>query len=292
MTTQSVDDLLAGGKVHGAFNRHSPIGATIEGTIVSSSPQQTRDYTTDAPETWDDGSPKMQIRIVLQTDQRDPAIEGDDGQRAVYVKAWGDQLKALREALRAAGMKSLETGAHMRVALVGTKPSDNPKFSDQKIWEYQVRPAAQAQVDGLLAGGQGVDTRTGEITGPNGQWHDAQGQPINPGPAQAPAPQGYGQAPQGYAQPQAQAPAPQGYGQAPAQPGQGDPWAGAQPAAQYPAPQPQAPAQPAQGQPAQGQGQPSPLEQARQLIQVGMPDHVIAATTGVTESQLAALRQG
>ena len=78
----SLDDLLAGGHVEGAFSKNTPLGTTVGGTVVSSNTQQVRNYESGDPEFWPDGNAKMQIRIVVDTGTVDPSIPDDDGQRA------------------------------------------------------------------------------------------------------------------------------------------------------------------------------------------------------------------
>jgi len=104
----SITDLLNSG---GAPSfKFAQIGATVRGAVVSADIVQKRNFDTGQPETWEDGSPVNQIRVVLQTELRDPQIPDDDGQRAVYIKGWGDQLRELRRAIKAAGANDLEPG--------------------------------------------------------------------------------------------------------------------------------------------------------------------------------------
>ena len=44
--------------------------------------QPQREIDTGKPKYWEDGTPRQQIVVHLQTDQRDPDIEDDDGIRA------------------------------------------------------------------------------------------------------------------------------------------------------------------------------------------------------------------
>jgi hypothetical protein len=100
--------LLASGIPSFKFEKH---GDTAKGPIVSLEMQQQRDFTTQAPMTWDDGRPRMQLRAVLATDQRDG--DDDDGHRAIYVK--GQMQQAVRDAIKTAGATKIEVGGILAV---------------------------------------------------------------------------------------------------------------------------------------------------------------------------------
>src|SRR5690554_4215766 len=108
MTTNPLADLLA--RTGGKTAKFDGIGVSITGTVVSAEARQRIDMDTDKPATWDDGSPQMQVVVVLATDERDPADPEDDGNRVVYIKSWGPQMRALREAVKAAGLKDIPVG--------------------------------------------------------------------------------------------------------------------------------------------------------------------------------------
>jgi hypothetical protein len=80
MTTANA--LLMGGGVPAAKFAHH--GDTVGGTIVSEPEvQQQRDFVSGALLFWDDGSPRNQIKVVLDTGTTDPSIPDDDGHRAL-----------------------------------------------------------------------------------------------------------------------------------------------------------------------------------------------------------------
>jgi hypothetical protein len=59
----------------------------------------------------------MQIVVQLQTDERDPANDADDGVRGLYIKA--NMLSAVRTAVRAAGATGLDVGGRLSVTYTG-----------------------------------------------------------------------------------------------------------------------------------------------------------------------------
>lgn len=98
MTFDILNDALKGGAKTAKFDQ---IGRTWSGPLTGIEKRQATNFDTSKPEFWDDGNPKEQYVISIQTDLRED--ENDDGIRAVYIKDWGDQKKALRAALQAFG---------------------------------------------------------------------------------------------------------------------------------------------------------------------------------------------
>lgn len=135
MTSTDVNDfLLAGGVPSAKFDN---VGDLVKGTVVASEVTQQVDFATKKPKFYDDGNPMMQAVITLQTDQRDPSIEDDDGRRKVYVK--GQMTQALRDALRAAGSK-VEIGGTLAVQFVDQE--NTGKGNPKKIYRAQYKPGA------------------------------------------------------------------------------------------------------------------------------------------------------
>jgi Holliday junction resolvase RusA-like endonuclease len=105
-----VNDLLTGSGI--ATAKFSTIGTLHKGTIVAAKKRQQTEMGTGKPLTFDDGQPRMEVLIDLQTDERDPAVEDDDGLRRVYAR--GQMLKAIGEACRKAGAaRGIEVGGQL-----------------------------------------------------------------------------------------------------------------------------------------------------------------------------------
>lgn len=79
------------------------VGDTFKGQYLSASERQATDYVTSAPQTWDDGTPKMEYVIEFQTELRDD--DTDDGRRTIYAGKSSRLFKAMNDALRAAGLR-------------------------------------------------------------------------------------------------------------------------------------------------------------------------------------------
>ena len=112
---------LAGGAPTMKF---ANLGDTIKGKVLHTEVNQQTDINK-KPKFWDDEGtrPMMQVVATLQTEERDPQVEGDDGCRRVFIK--GDMERAVREVIAAAGWrgKPLE-GATLGIRYVanGTPP--------------------------------------------------------------------------------------------------------------------------------------------------------------------------
>lgn len=111
--TPSADDFLMGGG--GAPTAKFPTPGTSVGGRITEKPtvEQQRDISTGDKKFWSDGNPMMQLVVTVQTDERDPQIEEDDGRRRLFVK--GQMKNAIADAVRAAGGRGLEVGGILTV---------------------------------------------------------------------------------------------------------------------------------------------------------------------------------
>lgn len=126
------------------------VGVSITGTVAAAEVMQKRNFDSGEPEFWSDGKPVQQIRITLDTDLRDPSDPEDDGQRSIYVKGWGDQLRALRSAIKAAGADDIEPGGKFTATYVrdGDLPAGKRGFPP-KVYEYTyAKPSTTAGLIG------------------------------------------------------------------------------------------------------------------------------------------------
>lgn len=109
---------------------------TISGTITAvHPPEPVNDPKTGKP------TDRMQVRIELDTDERDPDAGGfDDGARTLYVKSY--MRSAIGDALRRAGVKEPAIGGKLTVTFVRTEPADRPGLSPSKHFEATYAPPA------------------------------------------------------------------------------------------------------------------------------------------------------
>lgn len=258
----SLGDLLAGNSAKAYFGANSQPGDTVTGVIEKNETTQVNDFQTKQPAFWNDGRPKEQIHVIIQTQLRDPSVDDDDGRRSLWIKGWGIQLKAFRDACRQAGVKIPKPGDTITERFVGLgQRGDAPQ--PPKVFEFHIEPASS--VNSLVNGSQPQ-------------------QPVQQGSQQPPVQQSQQDYPQQQYAPQQPTQTPnQGYQTAPV-----DPW---NPPAQQ---QPQQPAQPVQlGQPQRPQADPmkvnqlkaagkSPQEIARPL---GVPVEAVTAVTDQAQPQ-------
>ncbi len=182
--SNAADEFLFGGGVPSAFGKDDPIGKTVTGQILSTQVKQQTDLQTGKPETWDNGDPKMQLVVTIQTALRDPQVTDDDGRRSLYIKGSkkaGSQSPhdAVVTAVRNAGARSLEVGGTLTMRLVGTEPSSTRGFNDRKLYEAQY--VAPNPSGGFL--GVEQPQQQAPAYAPPAQGYQPPAQPIPPAPA-------------------------------------------------------------------------------------------------------------
>lgn len=247
MSLVDLSDLSTGAP--NAFGQHAQPGTSVTGTITYAEKRQVTDFQTGAPQTWQNGDPQMQLKIIIDTGQPDPTNDNNP-EKAVYIKLWGQQKKALLDALGKAGTTDLQVGGIFAASYTGDGQATQRGFNPPKLYTYNYTPPVQSV--SINGGSEQADPHTGEVSPtPQAQAQTA----AQPAPAQQPAAQ-----------------------TAPAQ----------QPAAQPAAPQaaPQAAQQPA----AAPAGGGVDAEQVKTLINAGVQDAQIAAATGADLTVIAAIR--
>jgi len=148
MHNNSADQFLLGVAIPSA--KFPTVGTTITGTIsVQPEVQQQRDLQTGEPKSWSDGQPMQQLKVVLDTVERDPQIADDDGQRALYIKS--NLQKAVRDAVRAVGAKGLEVGGKLTVTYTGDGEVTKRGFNPPKIYTAVYESPSAPALEGLVA---------------------------------------------------------------------------------------------------------------------------------------------
>lgn len=136
---QDTNDFLFGGG--GKAAKFENIGDQVEGTVTDCTISQQTDMETNQPLSWPDGSPRMQLVVTLQTNER--IDENDDGIRRVYAKGGryevasgtGTSLKdAIADAVRKSGARSLDEGGTLKIGYSGEGKKTNRGFSAPKLY--------------------------------------------------------------------------------------------------------------------------------------------------------------
>lgn len=136
----NVADLLSESLSNKAFfNKDSKVGDTVTGTILDSEVRQSRDFDDNKLEFWDDGSPRLQLVINVQTDIREG--EEDEGIRSIYVKWHGASRKALLTAVKDAGVSDLIPGDKFIASYIGDGEQPDRKKSAPKLYAYGIEAA-------------------------------------------------------------------------------------------------------------------------------------------------------
>lgn len=151
-----VGDFLFGGG--GKAAKFDEVGDEVKGTITDVQVTQQTDMETGAPLTWSDGSPRKQLVVTLQTDER--SGDDDDGVRRIYAKGGtyevasgaGTSMKqAIADAAKKVGASSIDQGGILRVAHTGIGKKTNRGFSAPKLYRatYEA-PKASIAADDLF----------------------------------------------------------------------------------------------------------------------------------------------
>jgi hypothetical protein len=130
-----VSKYLAGSRVPAA--KFPTLGDSVGGPITEE-PQlkQQTDFESHDPLVWDDGSPRMQLVITVQTDRRDD--QDDDGRRRIFVKR--QMRDAVNRALRTAGVKDLAVGGVLTITYSGDGEPADKGLAAPKIYEATYIP--------------------------------------------------------------------------------------------------------------------------------------------------------
>lgn len=167
MTQQTAEQFLLGGG-SGKSAKFETIGTSVSGTITT--PPQVRqqtDMNTGTPSVWDNGDPKQQLVVSLQTAEK--LDDDDDGIRNLYVKGSKDPASksmhaAVAGAVSTAGAKGLDVGGTLSVTYVGDGVAKTRGFNAPKMYAATYTAPDGA---GFLGTEQGqVNATTGEIATP------------------------------------------------------------------------------------------------------------------------------
>lgn len=127
----SLADALAGGSRFIKWDELG-VGETVTGTIVAVDMRQARKFGSTDLDFWDDGKPKMQAIITINTGLKDDPE--DDGHRSLSVNLWSGQRAALQAACKAVGVTEPQPGQK----LTATWISGVGKSGDPRIFTYQL----------------------------------------------------------------------------------------------------------------------------------------------------------
>lgn len=151
----AIADALASG---GTYLKWEHPGTTYTGIITDVSMRQSRKYESTDLDTWDDGTPKLQVVLTLATDYRDQAQQDDDGTRMISINLWSGQKKALVAACKAAGVGEPQTGQRFTATHVsGIGNAKAPRVFEYTLTAGPTGVAAALDVEPAAAPATGAN---------------------------------------------------------------------------------------------------------------------------------------
>ncbi|HUW03034.1 MAG TPA: hypothetical protein VMW08_11820 [Acidimicrobiales bacterium] len=141
------EDLRSGVKWWGGEGCN--IGDSVTGIVVSADRAQQTDFDTGAPMEWDNGDPRMESVVIIDTDLRDPEVENDDGKRSLHLRGGnydvekGEGLageKALLEAINKTGVRC-DTGVKITAKITGLAKVTGRGKNPAKLWTISLEAA-------------------------------------------------------------------------------------------------------------------------------------------------------
>lgn len=148
----SLDDLAGGGKSWGGEGYG--VGDKLDGEVVDSGRVQQTDFQSNEPLFWPNGDPRMMSKVTVKTTLSES--DEDDGVRTVYLKGGNFEAregsgfsgeKALAEAMKAAGVKTLAAGSRIQIHITGLSKVTTRGFQPAKLWKIKVSPPAPSAIN-------------------------------------------------------------------------------------------------------------------------------------------------
>jgi len=150
MSGIGAEDLQTGIKWWGG--KGCGVGDSVTGIVVSAGKEQQRDFDTSALLEWDNGEPRMESVVVLETDLRDSEMDHDDGKRALHLRGGNYEVaegagvsgeKALLEAIQRSGLRC-EAGVKLTAKITGMAKVTGRGRNPAKLWTIEMEKAASA----------------------------------------------------------------------------------------------------------------------------------------------------
>ena len=131
------------------------LGDSVTGIIIDMKKVQQTDMDTKQPAFWDNGDPKMMLRVTLQTELHDN--DDDEGYRSVYlrggnptaVKGKGtSSLQAVKDAVRRAqSPNGIQAGGLLTLTYSGEGERKNRAFNPPKLYTAEYQAASLLDID-------------------------------------------------------------------------------------------------------------------------------------------------
>lgn len=147
MADEALDWLMGGGGPP-AFSFKEE-GAQVLGKVLAYEMAQERDFHSKELLTWDDGRPRMQMVITMQSEEH-PVTDEDDGKRRLFVK-YGAMREAIQKAIKDSGAASI-IGGRLWVKHSGYGESKKNPTNPPKAYKAKFGPASAAEMLDQITG--------------------------------------------------------------------------------------------------------------------------------------------
>ena len=134
MSDIDVNDFLTGSGAPTA--KFVNIGDTVKGTVLSSEVRQQTEFGTGVPLTWDDGKPRLELVVTIDTGETG---DHDTTERRIYAK--GAMLKAIQQTVKEGG-QGLLNGGELTVRYTGDGEQKTRGFNPPKLYKAKYVPPA------------------------------------------------------------------------------------------------------------------------------------------------------
>ena len=134
--------------------RFQTIGDAHQGSILDFKEAQQRDIQTGEPAHWPDGNKKMMLVVTIKTNERDPEIDDDDGERRLYVNKPSGMFAAISTAIKLSKGK-FAVGGTLAVKYVKNGKPKTPGFSPPKEYAARYTPPGEPGTRAPLTAPQG-----------------------------------------------------------------------------------------------------------------------------------------
>lgn len=146
------NDLL--GKMGRPWAKWPTKGHTVTGTVIGTpEARQSRNFETGDMDTWPNGDPKMEVVVPIATEERDPEVDNDDGERSLVLPVGTARFKAVQAAMKTAGVRALESGGVITVTYTGDgpKPKGSKLNAPKEFSATYTPPAGVSESEALAA---------------------------------------------------------------------------------------------------------------------------------------------
>jgi len=156
--SMDIGSFLAGGVKAPSLTSGMEVGDERLLTVTETEIRQCTDMDTGKPTTWDDGNPKMQLVITGSVDEAQRIDSDDELFRRLYAPKPSALLRAVSDALSAAGAKEPEAGGQVWLKRLPDGKPTKRGFNAPKQWQAAYKKPAGGAASFLASEGASAPT--------------------------------------------------------------------------------------------------------------------------------------